>query len=632
MQSKFSFDALKPEKKITQKKYGVSDSSLVLLCDSVFENGFDFYESVSRRSDLKADSVLERYADFQFFSSRREDALKARDNAVFSSVKKIYASQAFEEYIMNFPESYYLNDAVYLWEKSVYEEQTPQASVDEFAAFVKNFPKNRFVKNAQDEIFFIHKKKRDKKGLISFIRTFPQNEHLIEAWKLFFTLSVDKYTPDNLAEFVLDYPEFPLRKTIIDEIFLLNKKLLRVRAGEKFGFIDTTGTIIIPLTFDEAEDFSEGLAVAIEGEKYGYIDKNGKWAVQPLYDEAEPFHDGVAIVRVNKKALLVDRTGTVISDEFDEISDFSEGMAVVRKGIKYGAVNRLGNTIISPEYDKLGDFTEGHAWFEKEGKYGIIDKQNFVNIYNEFEWVDNYGEVIRAKKNGLYGVINKVGEIIIPFEFERIENYNNEIFVVVKSGKYGVMDRSGCYYVNPDYDFDTKWKAADLVNGKLVKLYKDDMQALVNLNGKILADFDEYEEIYLPSCELIRYMNNDKYGYNDLKMHPAFKGTFTEAEDFINDKAIVSKKEKYMIIDKSGTVLFNEPCEEIENFSKEGSSQGFFLVTKGGSKGLLSDKLKWIIEPQYQEIEQLSDNYYELKKDGKKLLFDLGQNKIIWSE
>jgi hypothetical protein len=634
MLSRFSYAAMKPEEIKKLAKFGVTDSLIVQLCDSVFNGAHEYYVTKALRNNTSSDSILNRYIDYYFFSSYREEALKLRDNVIFSDTKKNYKSEEFRNYISTWPESYYLQDAFYFLEKTIYEENTTGKSVAEFLKFIGKEPKNRFIKNAEDEIFFIHRKKRDKEGLITFIRAFPKNEHVTEAWKLFFTLTVDKYTPDNLAEFVLDYPEFPLRKTIIAEINLLNKKLLRIKTADKFGYVDTTGSIVIPPTFEEAENFSEGLAIASKDEKYGYIDKNGNWAVQPVYDECEPFHDGVAIVRANKKSLVIDRTGVVISDDFDEINDFNEGLAVVKKNGTYGAVNRLGNTIIPIECEKLGDFKEGHAWFQKDGKYGILDKQNFVSINNDYEWVDDYADFIRAKKNGAYGVITRLGDLVIPFEYERIENYKDIIFIVVKQGKYGFADKTGCLYTKLEFDFDPKLKAADLVyvaNKNSVwmdfKLIKDGSQALMNQNGKLLADFDEYEEVYLPSSDLVRVMNNDKYNFLDMKMHPAFKGNFDEAEDFINGFCIVIKKEKYTIIDRTGAPVFTEPCDEIERIE-----ENFFIVTRGGLKGLLDQKLKWILQPEYQEIEKTEDDYFELKKDGKRIVYSLQQNKIIWSE
>ncbi len=632
--SRFAFQNLTPKKKKQLLKFNISDSTIALLCDSVFIKAHEHYMLRVDQDDSGADSLLNHYISYYFLSSRREDAIRERDALAFAETKKNYSSVSFMNYILTWPESYFINDAFYLLEKTTYEENTSRKTLQDFNAFIQNYPKNRFVKSAEDEIFFIHRKNRDKEGLINFIRNYPGNEHINDAWKLFFTLSVDKYTSANLAEFVLDYPDFPLKKTIIDEINLLDKQLLRIRKNDKTGFIDTAGNETIPPIFEEAEDFSEGLAIATEDEKYGYINKNGQWAINAVYDEAEAFQNGVAIVRVNKRSFVVDRTGTVISDEFDEINNFSEGLAVVKKGGKYGAVNRLGNVIIPLEYDKLGDFSEDHAWFQRDGKYGILDRQNYITVNNEYDWVDNYGEFIRVKKNSGYGVIDKNNQVIISFNYDRIENYSNEIFILIKNGKYGFADKSGCMYTWVEYDFDNKLTTEDLVwknekeNEVYFKLIDEGSEAIMNQNGKKLADFDEYEEIYLPSNGLFLVMNRDKYSFLDLKMHPAFKGTFDDAEDFKNGVAIVTRKDKPFIIDKNGNTVFNEACDEIELWEND-----YYLVTRSGLKGILNKELKWLLQPGYQEIEADENfNYISLKKEGRKILYSVSQSKIIWSE
>lgn len=49
------------------------------------------------------------------------------------------------------------------------------------------------------------------------------------------------------------------------------------------------------------EPFSEGLAAVKMGYKYGYIDTTGKLVVRMEYDKAEPFSEGVALVKIDEK-------------------------------------------------------------------------------------------------------------------------------------------------------------------------------------------------------------------------------------------------------------------------------------------------------------------------------------------
>ncbi len=92
---------------------------------------------------------------------------------------------------------------------------------------------------------------------------------------------------------------------IIDEfnyMWSFSDGLAMVRKGDfetgKYGFIDKTGEVVVPLEYDDAQNFSEGLAVVEKDGKWGYIDKTGK-VVVPLgeYDYAYPFSEGLAEVR-----------------------------------------------------------------------------------------------------------------------------------------------------------------------------------------------------------------------------------------------------------------------------------------------------------------------------------------------
>jgi hypothetical protein len=80
-----------------------------------------------------------------------------------------------------------------------------------------------------------------------------------------------------------------------------------VRIGNKRGFIDKTGKVVIEPQFDGAESFSEGLAavkvggVNGNGGKYGYIDRMGKFAIALQFDEAASFSEGLAAVKVGNK-------------------------------------------------------------------------------------------------------------------------------------------------------------------------------------------------------------------------------------------------------------------------------------------------------------------------------------------
>ena len=94
-----------------------------------------------------------------------------------------------------------------------------------------------------------------------------------------------------------------------------------VEQGEKWGYIDQTGRLVIPLTFDRASPFSEGLAAVDVKEKTGYIDATGKFVIPPRFLAGFPFSGGLALVILrrfeqNKYEMnqlgYIDRSGKVV--------------------------------------------------------------------------------------------------------------------------------------------------------------------------------------------------------------------------------------------------------------------------------------------------------------------------------
>jgi WG containing repeat len=63
--------------------------------------------------------------------------------------------------------------------------------------------------------------------------------------------------------------------------------LAKARVGNKFGYVDGHGKLLIPIVFDYCEDFENGSAIIQQKGKWGAIDKKGKIIIQPKYDYQE---------------------------------------------------------------------------------------------------------------------------------------------------------------------------------------------------------------------------------------------------------------------------------------------------------------------------------------------------------
>ena len=86
-----------------------------------------------------------------------------------------------------------------------------------------------------------------------------------------------------------------------DQAWEMVEGLARVKQGEFFGAIDSTGKEVIPVRHTSLLDVQDGHLVAGEATGLGLLDPNGKMVVASLYDEVGMVADGVVRVQRNDR-------------------------------------------------------------------------------------------------------------------------------------------------------------------------------------------------------------------------------------------------------------------------------------------------------------------------------------------
>jgi hypothetical protein len=164
--------------------------------------------------------------------------------------------------------------------------------------------------------------------------------------------------------------------------------------------------------------FSEGLAQVRVGEKYGYIDKTGKIVIEPQFpqpsipdhigrphktDYNNPFREGLASIETGEKRewSVIDKTGKIVfTPDPGNYSPFrfSEGLLRYRAKWLEGFLNLDGSVAIKPVWRQVEDFSEGLApVLSTEGCpdglsdcWGFIDKTGAVVIKPYFTMADGF--------------------------------------------------------------------------------------------------------------------------------------------------------------------------------------------------------------------------------------------------
>jgi hypothetical protein len=134
-----------------------------------------------------------------------------------------------------------------------------------------------------------------------------------------------------------------------------------VEKEKKWGFIDKIGHEIVPLNWDQACGFSDGLSMVEQNEAWGFVDATGRVVIAPQWKSASPFSEGLAAVAVGGHVGFIDTSGTMVIPPKWDLNDiegaddinFGDGRAEIRKDGHIGLIDTTGKVIVAPEWDTM---------------------------------------------------------------------------------------------------------------------------------------------------------------------------------------------------------------------------------------------------------------------------------------
>lgn len=143
---------------------------------------------------------------------------------------------------------------------------------------------------------------------------------------------------------------------------------LHVRIGDKWGILTADGEQLAEVKFDSVGVFHDGLAVVKAAERYGYINRSGAIVIPIQWMNAYDFSEGLAALRVDKKHFqFINTAGTVVikSKKYDSVGRFRNGVCRVVKGGKVKWIDTKGKEL-KDESNSTKEEDEGsganHFW------------------------------------------------------------------------------------------------------------------------------------------------------------------------------------------------------------------------------------------------------------------------------
>src|ERR1039457_1274932 len=144
------------------------------------------------------------------------------------------------------------------------------------------------------------------------------------------------------------------------------------RAGDKFSVsasrpkkvnschvMKKNRLLILPLFAALALSLADARAATlfpvVVGDRWGFAEKSGKIVIKPQFERAEPFASGLAEVRLDKWGYVNVSGKMVVNPQFDKDGPLSDGPAMGVGGGGRGYVNAEGKYVVNPQFDDAGN-------------------------------------------------------------------------------------------------------------------------------------------------------------------------------------------------------------------------------------------------------------------------------------
>ena len=289
------------------------------------------------------------------------------------------------------------------------------------------------------------------------------------------------------------------------------QSLARVRQGRlpqdwRYGMIDESGALRIPLDYATLEPFSCGRAkMRLCGKTlYGYLDSGGRPLTQHEFATAQSFSEGWAYVSRPKKRRVEEHgflntqgelklSGTLL---FDDAQPFEQGFSVVT------------------HYAARGYF---YSYLKPDGQFLKMQRLN-----TSLDWFCSAS----------------------PFR-------NNRALVYGELTGFALIEPSGLMVADLGFDFEAAYPARD----GLLRVQKDSDWGFLDSDGRVVIPcMVDYPKVRDFSCGLAAFQEtpDGPWGFLDRQLHTVVPPRYSQVGDFCQGLAAVQSAQSYGFVNTQG--------------------------------------------------------------------------------
>lgn len=206
-------------------------------------------------------------------------------------------------------------------------------------------------------------------------------------------------------------------------IGVLHENRAIVVRGHEYGYVDSTGTIVIPITHDIFSNYFQFAA----------------------------FKNGFALTKRNTKFALMDSLGKRFYPAIFNGIGTHGILTPVSKGNGWGYANDNVRLIIDYQFDYAGTFINNRAIVERNNLYGLINIDGTEIIPIIFTEIQRLSpKLFLVTQNGKKSLYNSEGKALVPLKYIKINQFSTTIYQLIGDGFINYYDISNEKLILPN--------------------------------------------------------------------------------------------------------------------------------------------------------------------------------------
>lgn len=291
------------------KKLGIKRKNIKkgeFLVDKNGKTYLDDYDPTKEEQDNENPLYFINYNKGKYYFHRDDDLNNGKNSAFYSfdeNIKVLKLLNIKNEYIHDVDIEWFVNEDIMIVSKNKKSAVIDNKGVNKFG-----FIDGLVVYISDLDLYNVKQKNKEY-----ILNTDFENMIDIDYDEIYFNSSKYIRLKKDGKIGMVDTLGNLITKPIYDEIGpMFVEGHIRVKIGDKWGFMSEDGVLDIECKFDKVYCFKEGLAPVCKDEKWGFIDKNGKLVIDYEYDRVQKFSEGLSAVYKDDEAYYINKKGEIV--------------------------------------------------------------------------------------------------------------------------------------------------------------------------------------------------------------------------------------------------------------------------------------------------------------------------------